>query len=132
IGTNLFLGWWDETAEAVFLGTANPRLLVPNARMASAVLFSIPVPSGGTNQTFYSGAVMVGGSGIIPAGVTGANNDTAACQYLTTFSGSAGPSFQVSSCTTPQWATAAAAGQIGYRTGEALTQTDDGSEGATV
>ena len=128
---NIYLGWWDETAEGTNLGTSNPRLLVPNAGMASAILYGIPVPAG-TNQNFFYGAVMVGGRGIIPAGQAGANNDTAACQYLTTFSGSVNPTFQVSSCTTSQWATGAAAGQIGYRTGEALTQTDDGSEGATV
>jgi len=123
IGGNIFLGWWDETAEGTSMGTPQPRLLAPNAGMASTVMFAIPVPVG-INQTFYNGAMMVGGQGIIPAGQPGANNDTAACQYLTTF-GSANPTFQVSSCNTPQWNTLAAAGQIGYRTGQALTSTDD-------
>jgi len=123
IGGNIYLGWWDETAEGTSMGTPNPRLLAPNAGMASTVLFTIPVPAG-INQNFYNGAMMVGGQGIIPAGQPGANNDTAACQYLTTF-GSANPTFQVSSCTTSQWATAAALGQIGYRSGQALTSTDD-------
>ncbi len=127
ISGNIFLGWWDETAEGTSMGTPNPRLLAPNAGMASTVLFNIPVPVG-INQVFYNGAAMVGGQGIIPAGQPGANNDTAACQYLTTFTyGSANPTFQVSSCTTSQWATAAAAGQIGYRSGQAITSTDDTS-----
>jgi hypothetical protein len=137
IGANIYLGWWDETAEGTNLGTPSPRLLAPNAGMASTVVFSIPVPSG-TIQNFFQGAVMVGGQGIIPAGQPGANNDLAnggaACQYLTTFTfGSAAPTFQVSTCTNAQWATAAAAGQIGYRTGQALTSTDDTSaDGVSV
>jgi hypothetical protein len=126
IGSNIFLGWWDATAEGTNLGATSPRLLVPNSGMASAVLFGIPVPAG-TNQNFYPGALMVGGQGIIPAGQAGANNDTAACQYLTTISGSANPTFQVSSCTTAEWATGAAAGQIGFRTGQALTPSDSES-----
>ncbi|HYV67324.1 MAG TPA: hypothetical protein VE964_13865 [Myxococcales bacterium] len=130
-GSNIFLGWWDATAEGTNLGASNPRLLAANSRMATAQLFNIPVPSG-TNQIFYSGIVMVGGDGIIPAGQTGANNDTAACQYLTTFGG-ANPTFQVNSCTTPEWATAAAAGQIGFRTGQAFTATDNaGGDNAVV
>src|SRR5216683_2978203 len=123
---SVFLGWWDATAEGTNLGTPNPRLLVPNAGMASAPLFSIPVPSG-TNQVFYGGTVMAGGRGI-----TTANNDTAACQYLTAFSFSANPTFQVNSCNTAEWAVAAPIGQNGFRTGEALAPTDNGVDGAAV
>jgi hypothetical protein len=129
-GGSVFLGWWDATAEGTAAGASNPRLLAANAGMASAPLV-IPVPSG-TNQVFFNGVVMVGGSGIIPAGQPGANNDTAACQYLTTFGG-ANPTFQVNSCNTPEWTTAAAVGQIGFRTGAALTPTDNtGADGQAV
>jgi hypothetical protein len=128
IGGNIYLGWWDLTAEAASMGTVQPRLLTANTGMASAVLYNIPVPSG-TSQATYSGVVMVGGQGITPG--SSGNNDTAACQYLTTF-GSANPTFQVSSCATAQWATAALLNNIGFRTGEALTASDDSTEGATV
>lgn len=125
IGSNIYLGWWDATAEGTNFGSTNPRLLVPNSGMASAPLFGIPVPSG-TNQTFFPGAVMVGGQGI-----TTANNDTAGCQYVTTLGGT-NPTFQVNSCTTAEWLTLAPVGQIGFRTGAALTPTDGGSDGTAV
>lgn len=126
---NKFSGWWDETAEF-----AGAHLAQPNADMAYAPLFNLPVPQTASTSPFqFAGAVLVGGR----SNAAGAINDASGCQYITSTSYQVAPSFQVRNCTADpslvnpnQWLTAT--GGIGYRTGAALTPTDNSGEGAVV
>jgi len=120
---NKFSGWWDESVEF-----AGAHLAQPNANMAYAPLFNIPVPQTASASPFqYAGMVLVGGR----SNTAGAVNDASGCQYITSTSYQAPPSFQVSNCTSDpslvnanQWLTAT--GGIGFRTGMALAPTDNG------
>ena len=130
---NKFTGWWDESVEF----GAGARLAVPNAGMASASLFNVPVSQGpATAPSSYAGMVLVGGEGNTPGAAVGAN-DSAGCQFITSTSFSTAPTFQVSSCTAdPSGLNGnmflTTTGGIGFRTGVALTNTDNFAEGATV
>jgi len=121
-GSNTYTGWWDLTTE--FGDGPVNKLPVPNAGMAHAPLFSIPVPLGNTSQQ-HAGAVLVGGVNI-PPGTAASAWDNIACQIIVglPYSTTPGAAGTVASCTTPEFATGA--GAIGFRSGVALAPSDLG------